>query len=171
MTDDLEPRIMAIETRLKLLPPAVMPEKSRFEFCNNPKKKMDILKKELVIRSIKITNMVYATFIFGVVALVLVILLDKYVYPKITFDKSKEDKDKSQAVLGAEVLFFISLNGILGYILRNVLQYIIPFPFNKVCGFDPMRVMEIRSGALIGMILLFFSKTIRTKMYLLQSKF
>ena len=148
----------------------INPIKSSIKFCNNPTMKMDKFKKEVLIRSIKIVNMMYATFIFGVVALSLVIILDKHVYPKINFDKSKEDKDKSQFVLGAEVLFFISLNGILGYVLRNLLQ-LIPFPFNKVCGFDPMRVMEIRSGAIIGMILLFFSKTIRTKMFLLQSKF
>lgn len=158
-----------VEHGNKLLSSAGIP-KSKFEFCNNPITKGAKFKKEVLIRSIKITNMIYATFIFGVVSLAIVIVLDKYLYPKITFDKTKEDKDKSQFVLGAEVLFFISLNGILGYILRNLLQ-LIPFPFNKVCGFDPMRVMEIKSGAIIGMILLFFSKTIRTKMLLFQSRF
>ncbi len=143
---------------------------SKLQYCNGPQKGLNHVKKELTIRSIKLLNMLYATYLYGVVALFLVIGLDKYVYPKITFDKNNEDKDKNRGVLFAEILFLIAFNAIIAYITRNVLQ-LFPFPFNRVCGFEPMKVNEIRSGAVIGMILLYFSRTIKTKMLLLQSKF
>jgi hypothetical protein len=148
-------------------PPPII---SSIKFCNNPTTNLDKFKKEIIIRSIKIIDMTYATFLYAVVSLVVVIVLDKNVYKNITFDKTKKDEEKSIYLLFAEVLFLISLNSIIAYILRNLLQ-MIPFPLNNVCGFDHMRVMEVRSGGVIATILLWFCKTIRMKIMALQSKF
>ena len=126
------------------------------------------LKEEVVIRSIKILDIGYITFIYGFFALIMVLFLDKYIYPHISLENVKEE-DKNKYVLFIEILLCLTTYGIVAYILRNILQ-LIPFPLEGVYGFQHLRVGEVRSGAVISMVLLWFSKVIRNKIMIFQSK-
>ncbi len=127
------------------------------------------LKEEVIIRGIKILDIAFITFLYGIVALIFAGLLDEYVYKHISFQPGVEDKDKTKLVLVLETLVCLAITGVVAYMLRNILQ-LVPFPLNGVYGFDHQRVPELRSGNIISVILIFFAYTFRNKMIILQSK-
>ena len=131
--------------------------------------KKQTLKEDIIIRSIKIVDIAFITCLYVIPTLYVAKTFDHYVYPNITPYKHIPENDKTQAQLIAELLIYLSINGVLAYVLRNILQ-LIPFPLEGVYGFEHMRVKEVSSGQLIGFILIWFSKVIRDKMILLQSK-
>ena len=120
------------------------------------------LKEDIIIRSIKILDIVYITFIYGIPAIIVAAYLDKYIYNKINFDESIPDDKKTESMIFIELLVCLSINSVVAYLMRNIL-HLIPFPLNGVYGFDHMRVGEVKSGAIIAMILLWFSTGIRKK--------
>ena len=125
--------------------------------------------KEIVIRSIKILDITYITFVFGLISLFIVSLLDKYVYKYISFQKVDKEEDKNFYLLLLEILICLTINSIVFYFLRNLLQFI-PFPLEGVYGFNHMRVKEVESATIISFILIWFSKVLREKLIALQSK-
>ncbi len=127
------------------------------------------LKEEVVIRGIKLIDIAFVTFLYGISALIVAGLLDKYVFTKITLQPGVEDKDKNKYVLVLETLICLAITGIVAYLLRNLLQ-LVPFPLEGVYGFSHMRVPEVKSGNIISVILIFFAYTFRNKMVILQSK-
>ena len=127
------------------------------------------IEKEIVIRSIKIFDIAYITFIYGLIALFAATLLDKYIYKYISFQKVDKEEDKNFYILLFEIFICLTINLIAFYFLRNLLQ-LIPFPFEGVYGFRHMRVNEVKSGSVILVILVWFSKILRGKMVALQSK-
>ena len=126
-------------------------------------------KKEIIIRSIKILDIAYVTFIYGFIALLAATLLDKYIYKYISFQKVAKEEDKNFYILLIEIFICLTINAIAFYFLRNILQFI-PFPLEGVYGFTHMRVNEVQSGAIISVVLVWFSKILRGKMVALQSK-
>ena len=130
--------------------------------------KQILLKRELLIRLIKIIDIAFITFLYGIAGMIFAIILDKYVFKYISFQK-KDDKDKKKWILFFEILICLTINGILAYLLRNTLQ-MVPFPFNGIYGFSHLRVNEVKSGAIIVTILMYFSKTLRSKISILQSE-
>jgi hypothetical protein len=127
------------------------------------------IEKEIVIRSIKILDIAYITFIYGFIALLAATLLDKYIYKYISFQKVAKEEDKNFYILLFEIFICLTINAIAFYFLRNILQFI-PFPLEGVYGFTHMRVNEVQSGAIISVVLVWFSKILRDKMLALQSK-
>jgi hypothetical protein len=125
--------------------------------------------KEIVIRSIKILDITYITFVYGLITLFIVTLLDKYVYKYISFQKVNKEKDKNFYLLLLEILICLTINSIIFYFLRNLLEFI-PFPLQGVYGFNHFRVKEVESGMIISFILIWFSKILREKLIALQSK-
>ena len=125
--------------------------------------------KEVVIRSIKILDIAYITFIYGLIALFTATLLDKYIYKYISFQKVDKEEKKNFYILLFEIFICLTINAIVFYFLRNLLQFI-PFPLEGVYGFTHMRVNEVKSGAIISVVLIWFSKVLRSKMVALQSK-
>ena len=126
------------------------------------------LKEEVVIRTIKIIDIAFITFLYGISALIVAAIVDKYIYKKISL-QNIDDKDKSVKILLFELLICLAINGIIAYFLRNILQ-MVPFPLDGIYGFSHMRVTEVKSGAIITFILLFFSKSLRARMTILQGK-
>lgn len=123
---------------------------------------------DFILRSIKILDIGYTTAVFGVPALVVANLLNQYIYPQLQFN-SKRDDNKSTGVLLSETLLCLFFNGIVVYILRNILQFI-PFPLEGVYGFKHMQVPEVKSGAIIGFLMLYMSPVLVNKLKALQSK-
>ncbi len=127
------------------------------------------LNEEIVIRGIKIIDIAFITFLYGIVALIFAGLLDKYIYKYISLQPGVEDKDKTKTILVIETLICLAITGIVAYILRNLLQ-LVPFPLDGIYGFSHQRVPELKSGNIISVILIFFAYTFRNKMMILQSK-
>jgi hypothetical protein len=125
-------------------------------------------KKEVIIRSIKILDIAYITFIYGFFSLIIITFLDKYIFPYISLENVKEE-EKSKYTIFIELLLCLTIYGIVAYILKNTLQ-LIPFPLEGVYGFQHLKVTEVKSGAMISMFLLWFSKAIRNKITIFHSK-
>jgi hypothetical protein len=126
------------------------------------------LKKEIIIRSIKILDIAYITFIYGFFSLIMITFLDKYIFPHISLENVKEE-DKNKYTIFIELLLCLTIYGIVAYMLKNILQ-LIPFPLEGVYGFQHLKVMEVKSGAMISMFLLWFSKVIRNKITIFHFK-
>jgi hypothetical protein len=110
----------------------------------------------LIIRIIKIIDIMFITTLYACTAFFLGILLERYVYP-LFFDES--DEYLSQMPLGRLLFLFCFVSGIIGavsYIGRNVVQ-LIPFPLEGVYGFSHLRVKEVSSGAVLTTFLFLFS--------------
>ena len=123
-------------------------------------------KKELIIRSIKIVAIFYATFIYILFAFLLVILLDKYIFPE--FDEKKESKKKTFRLI-LEVCLIVGFTGILSYLFRNFAHAFL-FPFEGVYGYSHYRVSEIKSGTLFTAYVVLFNNYLQSKISLIKKK-
>lgn len=127
------------------------------------------LKEDIIVRLIKMLNMGYTNVIFIIPTIFIATMLDKKVYSKIHFSEVKNDAEKEIIPLLGELLIILTINGIVAYVLRNILQKM-PFPFEGVYGFRHMNIMEVKSGAAILVVLMYFATTIVNKIKILQQK-
>jgi len=122
------------------------------------------LTKELIIRSIKILDIVFITILYFLAGYGLAILLDaasEYIYGS---DFSK----KPRWVLIWEAVSQISVLTILSYIGRNIFQ-LVPFPLNGVSGFEHLRVKEVMSGGLLTMFATLFFYNLQNKLIYIRN--
>lgn len=127
------------------------------------------LKEDIIVRLIKILNMGYTNVIYIIPAIFVATLLDKNVYNNIHIGEIKKDEDKTIIALLIELIIIITINGIVAYVLRNILQKM-PFPFEGSYGFDHMKIMEVKNGVVITLILMYFAPIIVKKINILQQK-
>ena len=127
------------------------------------------LKEDLIIRGIKLLDIGYITTIYVLGGVYVASFLDNYVYPHINFNKNIPDEKKKTEQILIELIICLIIMAISSYILRNILQKI-PFPLDKKFGFEHMKVKEVQTGNILFIVLLLFSKSIKTKIYLLQSR-
>jgi len=120
------------------------------------------LKEDIILRSIKVFDIAFITFLYGITALIGVTYLDKYIYVNVNLDKTTTDDKKSNKLIFIEILIFLAINGICAYFVRNLIQ-MIPFPFEGVYGFSHMKVNEVKTGAIIVVILTTFSVRLQNK--------
>jgi len=132
-------------------------------------KQKQTLKEDLIIRGIKLLDIGYITAIYVLGGAYVASFLDNYVYPRINFNKNIPDEKKKTEQILIELIICLIIMAISSYILRNILQKI-PFPFDKKFGFEHMKVKEVQTGNILFIVLLLFSKSIKTKIYLLQSR-
>ena len=132
-------------------------------------KQKQTLKEDLLIRGIKLLDIGYITTIYVLGGVYAASILDNYVYPRINFNKNIPDEKKKTEQILIELIICLIINAIIVYILKNILQKI-PFPLDKKFGFDHMKVKEFQTGQILNFVLILFSKSIKTKIYLLQSR-
>jgi prolipoprotein diacylglyceryltransferase len=128
------------------------------------------LKEDIAVRSIKMLDIGYTTVLFGIPSLFMAAFLNKHVYAKIQIGDISKDEDKTTWSILFETLLCLTINGIVAYILRNLLQ-LIPFPLEGIYGFKHMNVMEVRSGMIVTMFLLWMSPVLLNKFKVLQQRF
>lgn len=122
----------------------------------------NILLRELCIRFIKIFDIGYITLIYFILGILCAKLFDK-IYD--TFDENTEKK-KSIARRTLELIGMMWVSGIIIYIVTNIVE-LIPSPFNGVCGFEHLRLKELKNGVVFVFVFLYFQKNFKSKLQLL----
>ncbi len=123
------------------------------------------LKEELIIRSIKLLDIGWATTIYFIAAALSVFTIDKYVGKFNNAILMEEPTEK----LIVKSIFYIWGLGILAYIMRNTIP-LIPFPLDGICGFDHYRVNEVKTSALFMAAFVGMDSRIKGMYQLLQSR-
>jgi hypothetical protein len=129
--------------------------------------KKPYLKREIIIRTLKIIDIFYATFIYIFGAFIFSFFLDKYVFGE--FDEEKENK-KNLFILVFEVCGIVGFTGVISYLFRNLAQAYL-FPFEGYYGFSHIKVMEVKSGALFTTYILLLNSYLQKKIVLIKNKF
>ena len=123
------------------------------------------LKEELILRGVKMTDMVYTFCIYASFALVASVFSDKI------FKITPEELEKMSSVkLYMYLLIQFSFMAIIFYIVRNVVE-LIPSPFNNVAKYDHFRLNELKNGAIFSSVYLFNTSSIRNTMTILMKRF
>jgi hypothetical protein len=127
--------------------------------------KMKDLQKELVIRSIKLFDIGYATVIYILSAILLVSILNKYT------DKynEKEEEKKTTKRLLLDIILRAWIIGILAYIVRNLFE-IVPFPLEGVYGFEHLKVKEVVNSTLFVSFMVIFDTNLQNRVKILKER-
>jgi hypothetical protein len=123
------------------------------------------LKKELIIRTIKIIDMGYVTMIYFVLGIFLAKICDKFLG---NFDIEKEEK-KPLYISIIEFLLYIWFIGVVIYIVRNIIP-LIPFPLDGMYGFKHLKVKEVTSGSVFAISFIYFQTHYESKIKYISSK-
>ena len=115
--------------------------------------------KEFIIRTIKIIDIGYITFIYFILAFFISVNLDN-LYGK--FDKKNEDTKNTVLIL-LEIIAQIWFLGVIIYIFRNIVE-LIPYPLDGILGFDHKRVKELHTASIFSVILILFQKQLQEKL-------
>lgn len=99
------------------------------------------LKKEAVIRSIKMLDIGLLTILYFSLGYICSWLINQ-IYPNF-----KEDSPSIKFLLFLEICGQLFIIGVLVYILRNLIE-LIPFPLEGIYGYQHSRVRELYSGGI-----------------------
>lgn len=120
---------------------------------------MTNLKKEAILRLIKITDMGFTVIIYFIIGITLAKLSDM-IYG--TYNK-ETDRKKSTFRLCVEIFSMIWIDLIIFYLVRNVVEWI-PSPFHGVYGYDHFRLKELSGSAVLGVTYVYFQNNLRNKL-------
>jgi len=123
------------------------------------------LKKELIIRSIKIFDIGYITALYFILGIILAKSFDRY-FGK--FNEEEENKKPIWIVI-LEVILFAWVIGVVIYIVRNIIP-MIPFPLNGIQGYDHLKVKELTSGFTFSITFIYYQDYYQKKIRSLYSR-
>jgi len=116
------------------------------------------LKKEIIVRGIKLLDIGYITAIYSLLGIFLAKVCDKINGP---FDKEKEDKKPIWRIL-VELILYLWFIGIVIYIVRNIVP-LIPFPLDGVYGFKHILVKEVIHATMFSITFFYFQTYYKNK--------
>lgn len=124
-----------------------------------------IVKKEAIIRGIKLVDIGFITVIYFAVGYTMAFLVDNW-FAKMFASKEADERPNKWRLIG-EILLQVIAIGILTYIMRNLVE-LIPFPLNGILGYDHLRVKELKSGAVFTVFMVMFSYNMQDKLLKLR---
>jgi hypothetical protein len=116
------------------------------------------LKKEIIIRTIKIFDIGYITAIYLILGIILAKLCDLYIN---IYDEEEDDK-KSIWVIILEIILYSWFLGVVMYIVRNIVS-LIPFPLDGKYGFDHLKVKELTTAITFSITFIFYQSKYKNK--------
>jgi hypothetical protein len=117
------------------------------------------LKKELIIRGIKILDIGFITAIYFSLGLFLAKACDKV---NGEFREEEENKKPIWKII-AEVILYFWFIGIVIYVVRNVIP-LIPFPLDGKFGFNHLMVKEVTNAIAFTITFIYFQKFYQDKL-------
>ena len=119
----------------------------------------------LPFRLIKIMDIGYITVIYFILGIVCAFVLTNILEVKNT----EEHKIKTIPIQLLEIVGILWLNGIIIYIVRNLVE-LIPSPFNGIYGLVHTKVKELQNATVFVFALLYFQYPLRQRInYLYNS--
>jgi len=115
--------------------------------------------KDLLFRLVKIADIGYITVLYFLSGFVVARLIDTYINK---YDKAIEDK-KSTLQLILEIIFFLWINGMLIYIIRNTME-LIPSPFENIYGLKHDLLIELKYAPILEFTLLYYQVHLNDKL-------
>jgi len=120
----------------------------------------------LLFRLVKMADIGYVTVLYFLSGFVMARFFDSYIN---LYDKSKEEK-KTTLQLIIEITFFLWINGITIYILRNTIE-LIPSPFNGIYGLKHDMLTELKYAPILEFTLLYYQIHLSDKLKNLYDRF
>ena len=115
--------------------------------------------KELLFRLVKMADIGYVTVLYFLSGFIVARLIDTYINK---YDKAIEDK-KSTLQLIIEIIFFLWINGMLIYIIRNIIE-LIPSPFENIYGLNHDLLIELKYAPILEFTLLYYQVHLNDKL-------
>lgn len=125
----------------------------------------DALKKNLLMRGIKIIDIFFVGIIFFTISYIMSRLIDNWMGPFNVLDNI----GKSKLRMEFEVAIHIISLYVITYIARNIVE-IIPFPLDGAFGYEHARLKELSSGAIFFFVLVSFQTHLYDKILYLSKK-
>ena len=124
------------------------------------------LKKEIILRIIKILDISYIFSFYAAAGFFLSIFLDK-ILPKFD-EKIYVNKSTSSIIINICIQFAII--GIIVYIVKNLFE-IIPFPLNGIYGYEHKKVKELKDALPLIYTIIYFQYSLRDKLLFVAKRF
>ncbi len=122
------------------------------------------ISNDIKIRLIKIIDIAFITCLYFFSGYVGARILDKF-FDKFLGKLNKKKHSKQKIIF--HILIQVSITGIVSYIGRNLIQ-MIPFPLDKLYGFNHLKVKEVTSGGLLTGFLVLFQSNLQEKIGFLK---
>ena len=120
----------------------------------------------LLFRLVKMADIGYITVLYFLSGFTVARLLDTYVNK---YNKAVEDK-KTTLQLIMEIVFFLWINGMLIYIIRNTIE-LIPSPFENIYGLKHDLLNELKYAPILEFTLLYYQVHLTDKLKNLYDRF
>ena len=111
----------------------------------------ETLKKEAIIRSIKMLDIGIITIIYFVIGYFVSWGVNKIYY------NFNPNEHPNKILIFLEICMQIFVIGILMYIIRNIVQFI-PFPLEGFYGYQHSRIKELSSGGIASSFGVFYAQ-------------
>jgi hypothetical protein len=119
----------------------------------------------LPFRLVKIMDIGYITVIYFLIGIICAFILNNILH----IDDIEEHKTKTVPMQLLEIIGILWLNGIIIYIVRNLVE-LIPSPFNGMYGLIHVKVKELQNATVFVFALLYFQYPLRQRInYLYNS--
>jgi hypothetical protein len=120
--------------------------------------------QDVVVRTLKMGDIMYSTTAYFVMALVTVVALNSFLGTRKT---PVERTSTARIVL--EIIGHGAFLAVLGYVARNLFE-LVPFPLEGVYGFKHLKVSEVRNSAVFIAFIVSFDRQLRDLVGELQKR-
>ena len=120
----------------------------------------------LLFRLVKMADIGYITVLYFLSGFIVARLIDNYINK---YKKDIEDK-KTTIQLIMEIIFFLWINGMLIYIIRNIIEHI-PSPFENIYGLKHNLLTELKYAPILEFTILYYQVHLSDKLKNLYNRF